>query len=383
MPSLHKRPGTDNWHAAFTGPDGRRVFRTTGTANKSAALEILAKYVRVAEMARKGRLTEGRARKVIADLYEIAMTDALPSSSVESFLAGWKTKKGLELSDASLSEYTKVADEFVKHLGPRAARNLDSVTAEDVSNFRAAVAARLSGTSVNKYLKILSSAFTEAHRAGIIPDNVVRRVQLVKVKRGKRRAFSWEELRAILKVCDAEWRGIVLFGVYTGQRLSDVVGLTWRQIDLETATLMNFSTMKTDRPMPLPLAAPLVNYLVNECTAPDDPDAPLFPESAKTLAVNQSTLSRQFGELLARAGLVKVQTHATKSRGRSARRATSDVSFHSLRHTATSLLKNAGVSDVVAREIIGHDSAAISRAYTHIEGNTLRAAMAKLPDVTK
>ena len=60
----------------------------------------------------------------------------------------------------------------------------------------------------------------------------------------------------------------------------------------------------------------------------------------------------------------------------------SDLSFHSLRHTATSLLKNAGVSDVVARDLIGHESEAISRSYTHIDAETKRAAVEKLPDVT-
>ena len=52
------------------------------------------------------------------------------------------------------------------------------------------------------------------------------------------------------------------------------------------------------------------------------------------------------------------------------------------RHTATSLLKNAGVSDVVAREIIGHGSVVVSRHYTHIETDTLRSALDRLPDVT-
>jgi hypothetical protein len=47
------------------------------------------------------------------------------------------------------------------------------------------------------------------------------------------------------------------------------------------------------------------------------------------------------------------------------------------------LLKNAGVSDVVTRDIIGHESAAISKNYTHIEAETKRAALNKLPDVTK
>jgi hypothetical protein len=45
-------------------------------------------------------------------------------------------------------------------------------------------------------------------------------------------------------------------------------------------------------------------------------------------------------------------------------------------------LKRAGASDVVAREIIGHESAAVSRTYTHIDVATLRNAIDKLPDIT-
>ena len=58
----------------------------------------------------------------------------------------------------------------------------------------------------------------------------------------------------------------------------------------------------------------------------------------------------------------------------------SEVTFQSLRHTATSLLKNAGVSEAVARDIIGHESAAISRHYTHIDEGSKRKALAKLFD---
>ena len=47
----------------------------------------------------------------------------------------------------------------------------------------------------------------------------------------------------------------------------------------------------------------------------------------------------------------------------------------------TSLLKNAGVSEAVAMDIIGHDSKAISQHYTHIEQNAKRAALSKLPDL--
>lgn len=36
----------------------------------------------------------------------------------------------------------------------------------------------------------------------------------------------------------------------------------------------------------------------------------------------------------------------------------------------------------MTRDIVGHESVAVSRNYTHIEAETKRAALDKLPDVT-
>ena len=47
-------------------------------------------------------------------------------------------------------------------------------------------------------------------------------------------------------------------------------------------------------------------------------------------------LSNQFYQILVAAGLAKKKTHAAKKEGRSARRQQSELSFHALRHTATS-----------------------------------------------
>ena len=58
-----------------------------------------------------------------------------------------------------------------------------------------------------------------------------------------------------------------------------------------------------------------------------------------------------------------------------------ELSFHALRHTATSLMKNAGVSSAIVQEFIGHDSPAINAHYTHIETSALRKAAESLPDV--
>lgn len=134
----------------------------------------------------------------------------------------------------------------------------------------------------------------------------------------------------------------------------------------------------------LPLAKPLLRHL-ESLPAGDDPNAPLFPKACASKECNPhgGPVSNQFYGILAAAGLVKARTHKGKGKGRDAKRQLNEISFHSLRHTATSLLKNAGVSDVIARDIIGHDSAAVSANYTHIDQRTKRGALDKLPDVTK
>ena len=34
-------------------------------------------------------------------------------------------------------------------------------------------------------------------------------------------------------MCNDEWRGLVLFGLYIGQRIGDLAKLTWRAVNLE------------------------------------------------------------------------------------------------------------------------------------------------------
>ena len=143
-------------------------------------------------------------------------------------------------------------------------------------------------------------------------------------------------------------------------------------------------TRKTSRTVMLLIAKPLAECL-ERLPSSDDPSAPLFPNAfaAKERSEDGGTLSNQFYQLLVAAGLAVKRPHVSKKKGRSGKRQVGGLSFHCLRHTATSLLKNAGVSDVVARDIIGHESEAVSRVYTHIDFQTKLDAIDKLADVTK
>jgi integrase len=176
---------------------------------------------------------------------------------------------------------------------------------------------------------------------------------------------------------------MILVGLYTGLRIGDVAQLTWANVSLQQRELA-LVTGKTGRRVVLPIAKPLLEYLEG-LPSSDDPAAPLFPNAAaaKERSEYGGTLSNQFYQLLVAAGMAVKRPHVSKKKGRSAKRQVGGLSFHCLRHTATSLLKNAGVSDVVARDIIGHESEAVSRVYTHIDFQTKLDAIDKLADVTK
>jgi len=48
-----------------------------------------------------------------------------------------------------------------------------------------------------------------------------------------KRPFILNELRAVLDVADLEWKSMILFGLYTGQRLADIATLRWNKIRIQ------------------------------------------------------------------------------------------------------------------------------------------------------
>jgi integrase len=174
---------------------------------------------------------------------------------------------------------------------------------------------------------------------------------------------------------------MILFGLYTGQRLGDIALLTWQNVDTATGEI-RLQTTKTGRQQIIPIAAPLARHLAT-LPAGDDPAQPLHPRAFEIVSREKrvGTLSRHFYEIMVSAGLVPKRTHQAKGKGRAVRRHMTDISFHALRHTATSLMKNAGISSAVVQEFIGHESPAVSRVYTHIETEAMRRAADALPDI--
>jgi integrase len=382
MASLRKHPRSPFFFACYTLPDGQRTQRSTGTDDRRKAMSIALKYEDAAREASAGRFIESRARKVIADIYLMANAEVLPNSTTRDFLKTWLGRKSLEAHDNTYQRYEGVINQFLAHIGPKADADIKKITPTDIASFRDEAAQRLATGTANLMLKILWSVFTTARREGLIDDNPAERVTILKRKRDfERRAFTLEELKELWKHADEEWRGMILFGLYTGQRLGDIAALSRKNIVLDRAEF-HLTTGKTGRRKILPLAAPLLAY-IQKLPKSKDSAAPLFPR-ANGIMQRQGragNLSNLFHKILVSAGFAEKRSHHSTGKGRDTVREQNEISFHSLRHTATTLLKSAGVSDAVTREFIGHDSPAVSQQYTHIPTDTLRQAADKLPDI--
>jgi integrase len=394
MPSIHRQPGRPFWFCAFSIFDpqtlkSKRVFRSTKTSDRKQALEICRAWHKAALKARNGLLSVDAAREVIAqgvsDVFTAANIESLPSASMKSWMDTWLQAKSLEVDESSHARYKRVIERFTGFLGEaKSNRDLSTLHASDVARFRDREAKELSRSTANLGVKVLRICLGEAVRQGLLTINPAVRVKLLKsTAESKRRAFTLAEIKRVLKACndDVEWRGLVLFGLYLGQRLGDLARLTWRAVDLATGEIA-FTARKTGRRVVLPLVQPLTDYLAS-LPASDNPNAPIFPNAAKHKRT--ASLSNRFREILVEAGLVEPRPRGHKStgKGRTQAREASDISFHSLRHSAVTMLKASGLSDFFAREIVGHESAAISRQYTHLSTDDLRTAMQRLPDVTQ
>jgi integrase len=82
-----------------------------------------------------------------------------------------------------------------------------------------------------------------------------------------------------------------------------------------------------------------------------------------------------------KAGLADKRSKKNTGRGHSVKRTVSELTFHSLRHNTTSWLKKAGVPESVVRDIIGHESELVSRDYTHVDDDSNRDAIRRLPNI--
>jgi integrase len=368
------------WIACFRGPDGRRLKRSTKTTDVEAAKKIAFEFEGAGKAGLAGHLTEAHCRKVISEIYELAVKRPLHFHTARQYLLEWLkgTKDTVELR--TYWAYFQAIHEFLAHIGTKAEELLGEISPMDIRSWRDALKRKgLSAPTVNGAIKKLRMPFKAAHDNGYIDINPCSQVRLLKDKARNvsKDVFTPEQIAALIEAAPSEdWKGAILCAYFTGLRLRDVADLQWSNLDLSDQTL-TVTTRKTRKDVTVPIHPQFASWLTKQTRGIGK--APVFPTLFGKAGSGKSGLSMQFKRIMERA---KIKSRLLRDATGAGRSQTS-LSFHSLRHSFNAALANAGVGVEMRQELIGHSSLEMNRLYTHPDIEVKRQAVALLPTIPR
>jgi integrase len=335
------------WVVNYTDASGKRRLRTFGTKGQAKAWLTTAAY----------------------EVKQGTHTPASTSCTVGEAFADWIDHcrgEGLERSTIEQRLY-HLNLHIVPFLG---SVKLSELTAPRVHQFLTAL--RDNGRSLamrRKVLTNLKTAIAFAQGRGLVAQNVA---VSIKIKASERDATNGPlragvdfptktELRALINYAPDRWRPLIICAIFTGMRISELRGLSWRNIDLSKGVIHVRQRADAWRKIGAPKSkagkrdiplAPLVINALREwkLRCPKGELDLVFSNSVGRTCTVPNLRDRVLGPLQEAAGISKAYQPK--------------YGWHSLRHAAASLfIEHLGWSPKRVQAVMGH--ASITMTYDH------------------
>lgn len=270
--------------------------------------------------------------------------------------------------------------------------------------------AGLAPATVRSIYQLLNSMLEAARKDDLIPDNPARGVNLPTIPPGTEVYLTRGEVDRIAAVIDNETlliphrqsgtrvepkrvnpkhkgrprrvppgfnRVVVLLLAYTGMRWGEAAGLSWGRVHLDRRridvvdVLTEIGARREIKPYPkgkkrrsVPIPAVLHEALTLHRLERPGLDGDLVFRPEPQGALSRSTWGRDYFKPALLAAEI-----------------TRDVRVHDLRHTCASWLLQSGVSEAEVGKLLGHESSATTRRYTHLKPDEFGAVLAAFDGV--
>jgi integrase len=207
-----------------------------------------------------------------------------------------------------------------------------------------------SGDTVNHYFNTLSKLFQMlGDEWGLAIDNPIKGIKRMPPSKGRHKRVNDQAERELLEACSAlsywELNYIITIAIETGMRRSEIMGMTWDNVDLKNRRIYLHRTKNgQSRQVPLTKKAVVMLEGLNK------------GGSGKVFAMSLDQLRGQFE---------RSRKHAHEHWSDKANNPFDDLRFHDLRHEALSRLSDAGLNVIELSCISGHKTLGMLQRYTH------------------
>lgn len=230
--------------------------------------------------------------------------------------------------------------------------SIASINGQLLGNYRDTRLKKVSGSTVNRELSLISHVFTVALREWgyDLPINPASKIRKPPEGKTRDRTLSETQRYTLITTCGQcrnPWvQPVVIFALETAARRGEILALKWSDVDLGKATARLMVT-KTDEPRTIPLSPACLELLRR---LPRSIDGLVFP-------ITIEALKQAYKRSVVRAGI-------------------EDFTFHDLRHDALTRLAKLGLSVLELRAISGHATANMLQRYVSIDAGDLAIKLA-------
>ena len=342
------------------GINGKRLSRSARTTDRDKAERILERFL--------APLGLGEHRLPLANawnLYEMSprRKDLAKSTLNAKRIAWMRFARWIEMNHIEITD-------------------LAQVTPDAIAEYLAQYRCHHSASTYNGHVCILREVFRLlADKAGLACDPWYG-VCLLSDDSLSRRELTLDEVERLYVAAGkrgAEWKLLVMTGIYTGLRLGDCCHLKWESVNLERGVIQVVPEKTKKHAHGRPVTIPIHPMLLAEFQRARERESSDYvnPKIAEAHTTTRWRVDDGLRKIFNSAQI----TMSVRVEGR--RRKHVLASFHSLRHTFVSLSANAGVPLAVVQSIVGHTSSAMTRHYYHENLDALRAAVTAIPALGK
>lgn len=300
------------------------------------------------------------ASRKLSELKESIFNDELilPSAiTLENFLIDFLNKHKINLSITTYNCYIRICKKYIIPILGK--YKLEELKPIHIQNYVDDLIGILAPQTIKIHINILNLALKKAYRLKLIKENIIDCIEVPKIKKFKNNIYNKDNIVNLLQVCKGtELELYICLASGLGLRISEILGLTWDNINFnENTVTINKITVRDKNCVILKspktesskrtISAPkeIINLLKEhkkkqledklKSKIKNELNLLFFDKNEKPIA--QDVLSKKFSRFLKVNNLEHIR-------------------FHDLRHSHVTLLINSKVPIKVISERVGHSN---------------------------